>query len=319
MLNTFTYSIHIMAPSNKCFTFLLLFYLGVLPNVSFGQQIKNVPKAFNALKTTPELIVLDNALDVPTAKGHFQGVQVIQQNGREKLLISGSSQNTAYILQADMTTQKTEKLIPLMRDPFRHAGGMQASAPYVSAGIEDNVVKTTSKVYLYNYETGNLAKARPTMHIDRQGEVERYTAGATGLLALKEGYLLVVGNWDSRHWDFYHVNPKTGTQQMLTTFAAPDDWAGYQSINLICDNDAIYAMGTYLKEETGFADLILVSNQGNFEPIMEKISTKAFNCTEEVDFSGAAGLQVDDLGKLHLWGTQKNAEAQIRVNRFSEP
>ncbi|NNE75866.1 MAG: hypothetical protein HKN31_02195, partial [Pricia sp.] len=78
------------------------------------------------------------------------------------------------------------------------------------------------------------------------------------------------------------------------------------------------AVGTYQKEPVGLADLILVSKRDNFKPIMEKMMTKEFSCINGVDFGGAAGIQVDSQGKLHLWGTQKNTARQIRVNRFSE-
>ena len=270
--------------------FFPMIILCLYPNFSFGQEVKNVPEAFKALDTTPEVIVLKNTLDVPTANGHFQGVQVMVNNGVEKILISGSSQTTAYVVQADLATQKTDRLIPLM----------------------------TSKVCLYNYKTGNLYKARQNMIIKRQGEVELQTAGATGLLAMKNGYLMLVSNWDSRNWDFYRVNPKTGNQKILTSFAAPDDWAGYQSINLIKDDEAIYAIGTYEEDALSYADLILVSNQGTFEPIMKKVLSKAFYGKNGVDFGGAAGLQVDNQGALHLWGTQKSATRQITVNRFSQ-
>ncbi|SDL63955.1 hypothetical protein SAMN04488514_102171 [Kriegella aquimaris] len=298
--------------------FFPMIILCLYPNFSFGQEVKNVPEAFKALDTTPEVIVLKNTLDVPTANGHFQGVQVMVNNGVEKILISGSSQTTAYVLQADLATQKTDRLIPLMKEPFRHAGGIQVSEPYMVVGIEDNVIKTASKVCLYNYKTGNLYRARQNMIIKRQGEVELQTAGATGLLAMKNGYLMLVSNWDSRNWDFYRVNPKTGNQKILKSFAAPDDWAGYQSINLIKDDEAIYAIGTYEEDALSYADLILVSNRGTFEPIMKKVLSKAFYCKNGVDFGGAAGLQVDNQGALHLWGTQKSAVRQITINRFSQ-
>lgn len=307
-----------MTRTNQCIAFFLLGSLWLCSVAGFGQQVDNVPNAFEKLSSKPTTISLDNGVEVPAANGHFQGVQVIEKNGAEKLLISGSSRNTAYILQADLTTQKAEKLISLSEEPFRHAGGIQASVPYLVVGIEDNVIKTASKVGLYDYVGGKLLRAEPNMVVDRQGEVERYTAGATGLLAMKEGYLLVVGNWDSRHWDFYHVDPETGKQNNIASFTAPAAWAGYQSINLIGDIEAIYAIGTYQKGPEGYADLILVSKQEAFQPIMKKVATKVFNCANEVDFSGAAGLQVDKQGKLQLWAAQKNTGQKIAINRFSE-
>lgn len=307
-----------MTYQNSFIRFFLIASFGLYPLFGIGQQVKNVPEAFSALESDPEVILISNTIEVPTEKGHFQGVQVISENKTEKLLISGSSLTTAYILQVDLRTQKTDKLIPLMQAPFRHAGGIQVSEPYVIVGIEDNFIKTVSKVCLYNYHDADLLKATANMTIDRQGEAEKQTSGATGLLALETNYLAVVSNWDSRNWDFYHIDPDKNEQKLLKSFAAPDDWAAYQAINLIKDSEAIYAIGFYQKVTLGYADLILVSKRGTFEPVLEKVSSKTFNCKKGVDFGTAAGLQVDDQGNLHIWATQRDAVPQIAVNRFSQ-
>ena len=296
---------------------ILIGILGLQPILGFSQQVKNVPKAFEALNSEPEIIILNNELKIPRG-GHLQGVQVIEKNGNEKLLISGSSFSKAYVLQVDLVTRKSDKLIPLMKEPYRHAGGIQVSEPYMVVGIEDNFNKTSSKICLYNYRDANLDKAQSNLTIEREGKAKQQTAGAAGLLALDNHYLMVVGNWDSRNWDFYSIAAEKGEQKILERFAAPDDWASYQAINLIMDEEAIYAIGFYKKEFVNYADLILVSRLEIFEPIMEKILTKTFNCRNEVDFSTAAGLQVDRNGILHIWGTQREALKQIAVNKFSQ-
>jgi len=298
--------------------YILIANLWMHPILSFGQQVKNVPQAFKALSSEPEIILVKNAIKVPTDGGHLQGVQVIEKNGTEKLLISGSSLTQAYVLQVDLAARKTDKLIPLMTEPFRHAGGIQVSEGYVVVGIEDNFDKTSSKVCLYSYFNTNLYMAQPSVTIDRKGEAKRQTAGATGLLAIDNDYLIVVSNWDSRNWDFYCVDPEQSEQKMVASFAAPDNWAAYQSINLIMDEEAIYAIGFYKKQLLGYADLILISRLGSFELIMEKVLSKAFNCMNGVDFATAAGLQVDKKGNLHIWGTQRDALQQFAVNRFSQ-
>lgn len=206
-----------------------------------------------------------------------------------------------------------------MKGPYRHAGGIQVSEPYMVVGIEDNFTKTALKVCLYNYRDDKLNKARPTFTMDRKGKPKQQTAGSTGLLAMDTGYLMVVSNWDSRNWEFYRIDLEKNEQKMLASFAAPDDWASYQSINLFRDEKAIYAIGFYNKESVGHADLILVSSLKNFEPIMEKVRTKTFNCTNAVDFGAAAGLQVDKEGHLHIWGTQRDPLKRIAVNKFSQP
>ena len=284
---------------------------------SYAQQVKNVPAAFEALSAEPEVIVLANDIDVPTKSGHLQGVQVMVQDGAEKLLMSGSSLVQAYILQADLASRQTEKLIPLMKEPFRHAGGIQLTDTYLGVGIEDNVKKTVSKVQLYNYHGEGLYEDQPVVTIDREGVPQLKTSGATGILALENDYLIVVSNWDSRHWDFYRFDPNRVDRSIIYSFAAPADWGSYQSINLIRDEEAIYAIGFYKTTDGNYADLILVSKAGQFEPVMKKVLTKAFHCKSGVSFGAAAGLQVDNEGILHLWATQPDALEQIAVNKFS--
>lgn len=287
--------------------------------LGLGQQVEDVPQAFNALNPEPELILIQNKIKIPQRHGHFQGVQYINKNGAEKLLVSGSSRYKAYILQIDLTTQKSETLITLMKDPYRHAGGIQVSDPYLIVGIEDNIIKTTSKVGLYHYQNNALSNAQPSVTIIRKGEAKRQTAGATGLLAVQSGYLSVVADWDSRNWDFYHITPEKGEQKLLYNFTVPKDWGSYQSINLIKDVTAIYALGFYRKDSLGTADLFLVSKLGSFKPIMEKIGTKTFNCKNGVDFNAAVGLQIDQNGKLHIWATQADPAKEIAINKFSQP
>lgn len=306
-----------MGQRNMCIASFLIAILGVHPLLGYGQQVKNVPEAFEALSSEPEIMFISNEIKVPSEGGHLQGVQVIEKNGAEKLLISGSSLTQAYLLQVDLATRKTDTLITLMKEPYRHAGGIQVSEPFMVVGIEDNFTKTSSKVCLYNYRDGNLYKARPNFTMDRKGEAKRQTAGSTGLLAIDTSYLMVVSNWDSRNWDFYLIDPEKNKQKKLASFAAPDVWASYQSINLIRDEEAIYAIGFYSKEHISHADLILVSSLKTFKLIMEKVRTKTFNCTNEVDFGAAAGLQVDKAGNLHVWGTQRDPLKQMAVNKFS--
>ncbi|MEQ8688682.1 MAG: hypothetical protein RIE86_25495 [Imperialibacter sp.] len=296
--------------------FFLLAFISCLPLAGHAQQVKNVPAAFEALSPEPQVIVLTNDIDVPTKSGHLQGVQVMVQDRAEKLLMSGSSLTQAYILQADLETRKTDKLIPLMKEPFRHAGGIQVTDKYLGVGIEDNMKKTVSKVHLYNYKDGSLYGDKPAITIDREGAPELKTSGATGIMALENDYLIVVSNWDSRNWDFYRIDPEKPDKSILASFAAPADWGSYQSINLISDQEAIYAIGFYKTAHGNYADLILVSKPGTFEPIMEKTLTKAFNCKSGVSFGAAAGLQVDKEGRLHLWATQPDALKRIAVNRF---
>lgn len=304
-------------PSSMYYSSLICILSFLLPLSGFAQPVENVPRAFASLSVEPELIRLENTLDVPTEGGHLQGVQWVEISGSPKLLMSGSSQHTAYLLQADLDKKATEQLIPLMKAPFRHAGGIQANSAHLVVGIEDNHLKTTAKLVLYKLLKDSSLQITPSLSIHREGAVKRYTAGATGLVPFDDQYLVVVGNWDSRNWDFYTIDPEMEKWKLLTSFDAPSDWASYQSINLIKDQDHLYAIGLYGKGNVGKADLILVSNRDVFRPIMSKVSTRVFHCRGGVDFNTAAGIQVDSLGNLHIWATQRNASKLISVNKYS--
>ncbi len=282
-----------------------------------GQKVDNVEQSFKTLSTQPQIINIENKLEVPTEQGHLQGIQLVERDGKQKLLISGSSKDQAYLLQVDIASKKSEKLIQLMSTPYRHAGGIQASGEFLAVGIEDNVAKTMSKVCVYPIAGTQLEEAKPSLIIERYGKAERNTAGATGMLSASPGYLVVVGDWNSRNWDFYQCSPQGGNAMQILSYAVPDGWPAYQSINLIADRKAIYAIGLYQLEAQGAADLILVSNLGIIEPIMEKVATKTFHCSEGVDFQAAAGLQVDEDGRLHVWATQKDALERLLINKYS--
>ena len=77
-------------------------------------------------------------------------------------------------------------------------------------------------------------------------------------------------------------------------------------------------MGFHKTDLGGIADLILISELDEFEPIMKKIDTKTFFCKDGVDFATAAGLQVNRMGQLHIWGTQRDAVEEIVINKFSQ-
>ncbi len=302
--------------SKPCFhSFLVLLVLSQF--IVTAQQVKDVPQAFLALHTEPEVLQLDNELDIPMENGHFQGIQVCKMDGKEKIFISGSSHSTAYLVQGDLASGKTEKLIRLMKDPFRHAGGFQMSEPFLAIGIEDNYTKTTSKVNLYNYQNGDLLKAEPVLTRERSGAEKTKTSGATGLLKREKDYLLLVTNWDSRNYDFYSIDIENEKHTLIESLPASDELAGYQSVNLIQDKNAVYALGFYSFKNSCRADLIRVSSLGEFKPKLEKINTKTFTCKNGGDFNGAAGLQIDEKGILHVWSSSKYGAKQIRLNRFS--
>ena len=297
---------------------ILILGMWLAPISGICQQVENEPQAFLSLSQTPKVYCFKNKLNVVAEGGHLQGIQLIEREGIEKLLISGSSSAYSYILEANLEQEITTDLIPLMQKPYKHAGGIQVSRNYLIVGIEDNEAKTSSKICLYDFQNEDLNKASPILTIFRDGEAKIKTAGAAGLLEFQRNYLGVVSNWDSRNWDFYSIEPRKKEQELIYSFEAPKEWGNYQSINLIKDKKSIYAIGFYGNKQTGTADLIFISHLASFEPRMEKIASKSFLCKKGVDFNTAVGLQVDSEGKLSIWATQRDASKRIFINKFSE-
>lgn len=304
-----------MPPTKYSDKILMLLFFLISLCIAKAQQVENVPNAFESLSLEPTVYVVNNNLEVPTKGGHLQGIQVVNSLHGEKLLLSGSSLKQAYLIQIDLTKRKSDRLIGLMNDPYRHAGGFQVSGSYLGIGIEDNHAKTSSKVCFYTIQNGF---SQASIVIERNGIAKEQTAGSVGLIPWNDAYFAVVSNWDSRNWDFYSLNFQNNESKFLKRFDAPQNWGSYQSINFVSDKESIYAIGFYLKDKKAIADLFLLSGLTSFEPDIELISSKIFNCSSKVDFSGAVGLQVDDAGKLHIWASQKDAFEQIEINRFSE-
>lgn len=78
-----------MGQRNLCIGFFLIAILGLHPYLGFALQVNNVPDAFEALSSEPEVMFISNAIKVPSDGGHLQWVQVFEKNGTEKLLIWG--------------------------------------------------------------------------------------------------------------------------------------------------------------------------------------------------------------------------------------
>lgn len=90
----------------------------------------------------------------------------------------------------------------LMTDPFRHAGGFQIFDHFLAIGIEDNHLRTSSKVKVYDVAAKNVWN-EPLYTIELQGSFEKPTAGAVGIAPYKKEMLLAVANWDCQNIDFY--------------------------------------------------------------------------------------------------------------------
>ncbi len=263
-------------------------------------KIQDVVAAFNAIDTIAELIHYDGQQNIDLSGGHLQGVQILEQNGNRYIIQTGSSNTTSYYSIMNFKTKKVS-VIPILSKPFKHAGGFQLFENYIAVGIEDDVKRDVSKVFVFDIYDAENPPSEPVAIIERSGDYERATAGCVGIILYKEKILVVAGDWDARHLDFYTVHKdslKEGNFKKELTITANetnrqkwinDLWLPYQNINLLTDaNDKLFLVGFARdKKNKDFADLFQIDLD---KAEILKLATKQFHTKEGASFRWGAGI-----------------------------
>ncbi len=314
-----------------------------LTSLSFGCSYTVFEKEFINLPEQGHRISLDGQINIDQQGGHLQGIQRYSTEKETVLLLSGSSDQTAFIVQAKLDEEASIiSADTLMIDPFRHAGGFQIFENYLAIGIEDNRERNTSQVLVYDLEK-EVVWSEPVQRIYREGAYERSTAGAVGMTSIKEHYLIVVADWDSRNLDFYlcprdqfdagedgfHKIGSLATKGSTVIKGVSSPWRPYQNINLFYDaNDRLYLVGFGIddddrnvadlyrvKFEVGLLDNTNAKNSFNKSISLTRIASKEFKATAGTSFRWGAGLhQRKDGGFILLTSPEHvNSSSNIGV------
>lgn len=319
----------------------ILFFLCCFTNcqITPAKQIrgqdntKELPAAFQAISTSGKTISCANSLEVNKEGGHLQGVQIMRKNAEQYAYLSGSSSTYSYyaILRIDNESEVLS-IQKILDKPFKHAGGFQIYKEWMAIGVEDNDAKNQSKIFIYKITDPALPPTLPFAVIERKGAYKRATAGCVGLTKWKEQLLLAVGDWDSKHLDFYAVNLEnfsSGKEQFELVYAidtesldrkdwADREWLSYQNINLLeNDGDQLYLLGTASNsQDEDVADLYeLVGRQDNaFQ--LKKIQTKNFGRSPKTKFRWGAGVEVLEKGRLRIVASGENLSRNTFLSVF---
>lgn len=266
---------------------------------------------------------------LPTG-GHLQGVQRL---GRDRWLLSGSSADFAYLIQAD-TDAQASTLVRLTPSPLRHAGGIQLmDRRFLIVGLEDNHTRDHSKIQVFDLGTPptlvGLSKTR--LSIEREGPVKVTTAGAVALAETDNQIHLVVGTWDSATLDFYTTGT-TATSARIDnrnwekfTWSAEgarrDDWSdasygSYQNLHWHTEANGTPCLIGFCRDEgQDCLDVFELSldKQTPIEQRLRKVVRKRFNC-EKTTFQAGGGLEIDQDGNITVFACA-NREGVIEVFR----
>ena len=280
-------------------------------------------KNFIDIASERETISFNNSLPVNNQGGHLQGIQLISKGQHQYAVLSGSSSTYSYYAIAKLGKEKKVIQIHKILDkPYKHAGGIQIYQNLMAIGVEDNDAKDRSKVFIFQINDPELLPEAPLAIIDRKGNEKRATAGSVGLIEMNNYLLLVVGDWDSKHLDFYTAPYSTSNLQTLTfkkVYTIDTEktdrskwidqaWLSYQNINFIKDDqENIYLVGMAgnIKGQD-VADLFLlrIDNMQSFQ--LKKIASKNFGTQEKTKFRWGAGITQTNDGKIRITSCGEN-------------
>jgi len=315
----------------KCYKFILLIS-AFSPFLAYSQN-GSLPKIFMEIDTEPQIIQCHNKLEVNNKGGHLQGVQLLVKDDVEYAVLSGSSGTYAYYSVAKLgNSHQVLSVNILMQKPFKHAGGIQIYQDLMVVGIEDNDAKDKSKVCIYKIENPDKPSVKPLAMIERIGDPFRSSAGCSGITRIGDHYLLLIGDWDTKHLDFYLSDEhKPGqeisafdkvytidTEKIDRSGWTNKAWHAYQNINLLKDEDGklyLFGFGRNVQNEN-IVDLFLVENKDLREFSLKKLMSKTFNCKEGADFQSGAGIFLQPDGKLKVISCGSHINESLILNVF---
>jgi len=300
--------------------FVMLVYLSLNGQDQMIQSLGNLDEQHTS-------IAIANDLSFNQAGGHLQGIQVIAEDGHDIVIVSGSTNQAAYVATITLDTNpQVNTVFNLMEKPFKHAGGFQVSDHYLAVGIEDNEARDRSVVQIYDLT--KIRESGPLLinEVSRFGAYERPTAGCVALAYHQDRWLCIVGNWHTKDLDFYtsesfHRESSLDLVQTVTPRdSARSDWSNrqwlsYQNINLHAHDGVLYFIG-FAKNDQGvnIADLFLISERdGKYS--LRKIFSKVFE-SNGCDFSLGTGA-VFSQGKIKMIiGSDRNLTPVSNVYLF---
>ena len=299
----------------------------------FGQTCNDelIVSKFNRIEKNPSVISFTNKKKINNSGGHLQGIQLVQGDTSNYAILSGSSDSYSYYSVVKLGTEnEIISVNKLMYKPFKHAGGFQIFQNYLAVGIEDNSKKDKSKVCIYDISDPENPSLKPVATIERDGKPMRSTAGCVGITKYKNQALIAVGDWDTKHIDFYSCNFKKIEKDCFEKIASIDteklskedwidnNWFSYQNINLITFNNDLYFIGLGQNNtQENIADLFSLKEDSSNNFHFKKLATKTFYCEKESNFKAGAGIVLSETGEMKIISCGYNIGDYTQLNCFA--
>ena len=167
-------------------------------------------------------------------------------------------------------------------------------------------VRDKSKIFVYEIDNPEMTLNQPFAIIERNGDEKRTTAGCVAITEIDKSVLVIVGDWDTEHLDFYRMNKdsiySTNSEFELIYSITIEDinksnwidkiWLAYQNINFIKDyDDNLYLVGMALNEnKQNTLDLFKIETDDYNSFGLKKIKSKVFNKKSNCNLNWGAGI-----------------------------
>ncbi len=282
------------------FAVLVLFCFSVGAQDRVEEQVAGIDAVFFEIN-------ISNGFEINNSGGHLQGIQKMDFEGGDYLFMTGSSSEYSYLTVVNGDEKCVVSVKKILDKPFKHAGGCQIYEDLMAIGVEDNNLKNRSKVFVWKVdEPGKIGK--PLKVIERTGKYKRATAGCTAIVKVKGFVLIVVGDWDTAHLDFYRIREAdlyiadAGFEKVFSMTANELDrsdwvngsWPAYQNINFLKDSSGnLYLAGLGVEDGINVLDLFAVGTDDFSRFTLKKISTRSFGENDKVNFNYGAGIYQD--------------------------
>jgi hypothetical protein len=312
----------------RIFLIILLVVGSIFPSELKSQDLI---RALEKVSSTPTDITFSNDLEIENKGGHIQGVQGISHQGNHYYVLSGSSSEYSYY--SVVKVGQTNFVIShnkILERPFKHAGGFQIHNNLMAIGVEDNDKKNRSKVFIFLLENPENPPEQPVAIIERIGTEKRATAGCVAITGIDDRLLIIVGDWDTKHLDFYVIEKKllgkdpAALQLEYSMDMAKTDktewvdesWLSYQNINLISEAGTLYLAGMTTNDGVEILDLFEVINAEMKVFSLKKIYSKNFGVSENTKFRWGAGLYMAPDQKLQILSTPENILSENIIHMY---
>jgi len=315
----------------------IIFWIGIttcLPVYSQTNSITStqIIEGLEKISENPIALSFKNSFEINNEGGHLQGIQWLSYGENKYYILSGSSD--VYSYYTIVKTGKENMVISMnkiMEAPFKHAGGFQVYENLMAIGVEDNEAKNKSKVFIFHLENPEKPPREPLAVIDRMGTFKRATGGCVGIIEVVDKVLVVVGDWDTEHLDFYRIDREKlfeegatleleysmNTKKINKSRWIDQSWLSYQNINFIKgENENLYLAGmTADSNGKNVIDLFLVETEDFSTFNLQKIYTRTFNESNTTSFRWGSGIAIDENDQLSIRSSPENiiAESQIHI------